>query len=291
MVFVLVGLVFYIVLGGRRLRRRDLADARRHPAAAGRRIRDLAHDVMAPVWEANHVWLIFVLTVTWTAYPGAFGSIASTLSIALFLAGAGPIVRGAAYALRSGTRDRRGGAAHRRRLRDLVDPDAVRARRARSAASPPAECRTATPAATWSSSWLNPTSVSSGRWRSRSAAYLAAVYLCADARAPRRAPTSSAPCAGARWAPARSPARWPLAGLVVLHDDAHPLYRGLVAGDGLPAVIVSVLAGVAAARARARAGASSPRATPPALAVAAISRSPRRGGRTRSGSSRCRRSW
>ena len=43
---------------------------------------------MAPVWEANHVWLIFVLTVLWTAYPTVFGSIASTLCVALFIAGA-----------------------------------------------------------------------------------------------------------------------------------------------------------------------------------------------------------
>jgi len=60
---------------------------------------------MAPVWEANHVWLIFVLTVTWTAYPSAFGSIASTLSIPLFIAAIGIILRGAAYALR-GDRER-----------------------------------------------------------------------------------------------------------------------------------------------------------------------------------------
>ena len=57
---------------------------------------------MAPVWEANHVWLIFVLVVTWTAYPTAFGSIASTLAVALFVAAVGIIMRGTAYAMRSG---------------------------------------------------------------------------------------------------------------------------------------------------------------------------------------------
>jgi cytochrome d ubiquinol oxidase subunit II len=36
-----------------------------------------------------------------------------------------------------------------------------------------------------------------------------------------------------------------VAGLIVVHGDAHPLYRGLVAGDGLPALIVSALAGLA----------------------------------------------
>src|SRR5205085_4354432 len=70
----------------------------------GECIRDHAHAAMAPVWEANHVWLVFVLTVMWTAYPIAFGSIASTLSIALFIAAVGIIFRGAAYALRAGAR-------------------------------------------------------------------------------------------------------------------------------------------------------------------------------------------
>ena len=55
---------------------------------------------MSPVWEANHVWLIFVLVILWTAFPVAFGSIFSTLSIPLFLAALGIIFRGAAFALR-----------------------------------------------------------------------------------------------------------------------------------------------------------------------------------------------
>ena len=49
-------------------------------AGSGKRseqIREHAHRSMSPVWEANHVWLIFVLTVFWTSYPRAFGSIAS----------------------------------------------------------------------------------------------------------------------------------------------------------------------------------------------------------------------
>ena len=56
---------------------------------------------MAPVWEANHVWLIFVLVVLWTGYPVAFASMASTLAVALTAAGLGIVLRGVAYALRS----------------------------------------------------------------------------------------------------------------------------------------------------------------------------------------------
>src|SRR6266436_4406220 len=99
LVFALIGLAFYTVLAG--------ADfgAGFWQLVAGKgeradRIRDHAHHAMAPVWEANHVWLIFVLTVFWTAYPVAFGSIMSTLAIPLFVAALGIILRGTTYALR-----------------------------------------------------------------------------------------------------------------------------------------------------------------------------------------------
>src|SRR6202011_735173 len=100
LVFALIGLTLYTVLAG--------ADfgAGFWQLFAGRgeraeKLREHAHHSMAPVWEANHVWLIFVLTVMWTAYPVAFGSIASTLAVPLFLAGVGIVFRGAAYALRA----------------------------------------------------------------------------------------------------------------------------------------------------------------------------------------------
>src|SRR3954454_5895183 len=100
-VFALIGLALYVVLGGADFGAgfwQFTAGRRR----AGERIREHAHDSMAAVWEANHVWLIFVITVIWTAYPAAFGSIASTLSVALFIAAVGIIFRGATYALRAG---------------------------------------------------------------------------------------------------------------------------------------------------------------------------------------------
>src|ERR1700751_1686577 len=101
LIFVLIGIALYTVLGG--------ADfgagfwqlfAGRGPRAE--QIREHAHHSMAPVGEANHVWLIFVLTVFWTAYPKAFGSIASTLAVPFFIAAIGIVFRGAAYAFRSG---------------------------------------------------------------------------------------------------------------------------------------------------------------------------------------------
>src|SRR5512133_56003 len=68
LILALVGLAFYAVLCG--------ADfgagfweltAGKGPKAQA--VREHPHAANAPVWEANHVWLIFVLTVVWTAYP------------------------------------------------------------------------------------------------------------------------------------------------------------------------------------------------------------------------------
>src|ERR671923_458846 len=100
-ILILVGLAAYIVFAGA-----DFGAGIWYllagPGAGGRPIRDFTYHAMAPVWEANHVWLIFVLVVTWTAFPTAFGSIASTLALPLFIAAVGIILRGTAYALRSG---------------------------------------------------------------------------------------------------------------------------------------------------------------------------------------------
>jgi cytochrome bd ubiquinol oxidase subunit II len=242
MVFVLVGLVFYVVLGGA-----DFGAAMWQFAVGrgerGERIREHAHEAVGPVWEANHVWLIFVLTVTWTAYPAAFGSLASTLCVALFVAGLGIIVRGAAYALRSGTSDPReiGRVDAASAVSSVLTPFALGA-----AVGGLATGRVPFGNAKGDliTSWLNPTSIFIGALAVAFCAYLAAVYLSADAV--RRGDADLVAAFRARALGAGAVAGvLSIAGLVVLHHDAHHLYHELVAGDGLPAVIVSVIAGLA----------------------------------------------
>src|ERR1700760_835639 len=100
LVFILAGLVLYIALAGADFGAgmwRLLAGG----GERGERVRDFAHHSMGPVWEATHVWLIFVITVAWTAYPTFVGSVASTLAVPFFIAALGIILRGASYALRS----------------------------------------------------------------------------------------------------------------------------------------------------------------------------------------------
>ncbi|HEU0052665.1 MAG TPA: cytochrome d ubiquinol oxidase subunit II [Longimicrobium sp.] len=63
--------------------------------------RDAVARAMGPVWEANHVWLIFVIVLLFTCFPPAF----AVLSVALFapfhLVLLGIILRGAAFVFRA----------------------------------------------------------------------------------------------------------------------------------------------------------------------------------------------
>src|SRR4030095_12017142 len=83
-----VGATFYAVFGGADFGA-GLWALLAGEKERGRRPRALIDWAIGPVWEANHVWLIFVLVVLWTGFPEAFGSIMSTLFIPLSLAAAG----------------------------------------------------------------------------------------------------------------------------------------------------------------------------------------------------------
>ena len=107
----------------------------------GERPREVIDHSIAPVWEANHVWLIFVFVLLWTCFPEAYASITLTLFVPLTLAALGIVLRGASFAFRKAvfrTRDRRNfGAA----FAALVGAGALLPRRGRSAASPRGGCR------------------------------------------------------------------------------------------------------------------------------------------------------
>ena len=94
-----VGVIAYAVFGGADFGSGFwdlLAGGDRHGARPRRRI----ERSIGPVWEANHVWLIFVLVYLWTGFPEAFAAIATTLYVPLFLAAAGIVFRGGAFVFR-----------------------------------------------------------------------------------------------------------------------------------------------------------------------------------------------
>ena len=266
LVLALAGLVLYTVLGGA-----DFGAGMQELTAgrgpAGVRIREHAHDSMAPVWEANHVWLIFVLTVVWTAYPAVFGSIASTLSIPLFIAAVGIILRGAAYALRSGAS--RSTELHWIDLvfsaSSLLTPFALGAMVGGIASG---RVPVGNAAGNLVSSWLNPLAILIGTLAVATSAYLAAVFLAADAR--RHDDADLVARFRARALIAGSIAGVvAIAGLVVLHSEAPRLFHGLLEWPGVGALVVSTAGGVATMALVARGSFAVARATA-AVAVAAI---------------------
>jgi cytochrome d ubiquinol oxidase subunit II len=208
----------------------------------GRRARELVDWAIGPVWEANHVWLIFVLVVLWTAFSTAFESIFSTLFIPLSLAALGIVLRGAGFAFHKTARRLKGrGLAERLfGLSSLLTPffmgtvvGAVASGRV------PVGNATGDPV----SSWLNPLSLVIGALFVATCAYLAAVFLVSDAR---RAGTPDLERYFRTRAMAAAVAAGALAvaGIAALRADARYVYDGLTS-DGLPLVIVSVLCGAA----------------------------------------------
>ena len=210
-------------------------------AEKGERPRARIQRSLTPVWEANHVWLIFILVVLWTAFPEAFGALMSTLYVPLALAAVGIVLRGAGFAFRKSIESlqarRAMGAAFA--LSSVLTPFFMgTVVGAIAAGNVPAEGN-----GDAFSSWLAPLPLLTGALFVATGAYLAAVFLVVDSR---RAGDVEMEDYFARRALAASLVAGALAiaGIVVLHADARYAYDRLVA-EGLPLVIVSALCGLA----------------------------------------------
>lgn len=66
----------------------------------GRRPRAVIEHAIGPVWEANHVWLIFCLVVLWTCFSEVFASVMLTMFVPLSIAALGIVLRGSSFAFR-----------------------------------------------------------------------------------------------------------------------------------------------------------------------------------------------
>ena len=211
-------------------------------AERGERPRELIDHSIGPVWEANHVWLIFVFVVLWTGFPEAYASITLTLFVPLTLAALGIVLRGSSFAFRKTvfrTRDRRNfGAAFA--LSSVLVPYCMGAiAGAIASGRVPAGGKAGDP---WTS-WVNPTSVLGGVLAVVAVAYLAAVYLVWDARRLaddemveyfRRRAVGAAIVAGAV----------AVVGIFVLRADARYIFDELTT-KALPLVLVSAVCGTA----------------------------------------------
>ena len=127
----------------------------------GERPREIIDHSIGPVWEANHVWLIFIFVVLWTCFPEAYESIWLTLFVPLTLAAFGIVLRGAGFAFRKAvfrTRDRRNFGAAFAISSVLVPYFMGSVAGAIASGRVPAGGQAGDP---WSS-WVNPTSILGG---------------------------------------------------------------------------------------------------------------------------------
>lgn len=237
----LLALVAYAVFGGADFGA-GFWDLTAGGAERGARPRSVIEHSIGPVWEANHVWLIFIFVVTWTAFPEAYASITLTLFVPLTIAALGIVLRGASFAFRKtvvGVPARRvfGGAFA---LSSVLVPYCMGTVAGGIASGHvPAGGKAGDPVA----SWVNPTSIVAGVLAVVLAAYLAAVYLVWDARRIdddlvdyfRRRAVATAVVA----------AVIAVVGVFVLRADARYVFDGLTS-RALPLMILSVACGAGA---------------------------------------------
>jgi len=269
MVFILIGITAYTVLSGADFGAGVWTLLPGGGQADAATTRDHTRHAIGPVWEANHVWLILVLTVAWTCYPVAFGSIVSTLAIPLLIAAIGIIFRGTAYALRS--QFDRGEERGVRLVENLFALSSVFTPFALATvigAIATGRVPVGNARGDLITSWLNPVSILAGVLAVAFSAYLAAVYLAADARrlAERVLVRDFRARALAAGVVAGAMA---LAGLLVVRAEARPLWHGLTTGLGLAMVCLCALAGVVTLILVWR-GSFGPARASAALAVAAV---------------------
>ena len=133
------------------------------------------------MWEANHVWLIFIFVVLWTCFPEAYASITLTMFVPLTLAAFGIVLRGASFAFRKAVFRQRARRSFGADLRRLLGAGALLLRRHRGRHRiRPGAGRRSRPAIRCDS-WVNPTSVVMGLLAVSVTAYVAAVLLTWDA--------------------------------------------------------------------------------------------------------------
>jgi cytochrome d ubiquinol oxidase subunit II len=153
---ILLGLTAYLLFGGA-----DFGAGLWHLAGRDRR---LIEHAMGPVWEANHVWLIFVMVLTWTAFPPVFAGIAAAYWVPLSIAALGIVARGSALAFRKVMTDRYAGTFA---AASLITPFCLGA--------------VAGGVSLGHRDWLSPPALYAGLLTTGLCVYLAAVYLTWDA--------------------------------------------------------------------------------------------------------------
>ncbi|WP_030766375.1 cytochrome d ubiquinol oxidase subunit II [Streptomyces sp. NRRL F-2664] len=205
-------------------------------AERGKRPRWLIDHAMAPVWEVNNVWLIFIFVTMWTGFPVFFQTVFSAMWVPLALAAVGMVLRGAGFAFRKASRR----TAARRlfgalfALSSLVTPFFLGA-----AVGGVASGRVALGTEASARAWSNPTSLVFGLLAIATTAFLGAVFLSGDARR-FDAPDLVDHFRGRALAALAAVAVLAVVALFVTRADAQHVWHGLTRGPGLALVLLAL---------------------------------------------------
>ena len=234
-----LGVILYAVFGGADFGS-GVWDLTAGGTERGGPVRRLVDHSIGPVWEANHVWLIFVLVFLWTGFPEAFVNLVGTAYVPLSLVGLGIIFRGAAFAYRKFSDDLGVARAYGVLFAgsSLITPFFL----GMIAGAVAAGRIPADGVGDRVTSWLGPTSWLGGVLAVLTCAFLAAVFMARDAD---RLGSREL----AEWCRARGLATGvvtgvvALVGIAVIETDAPTLADGLT-GRALPLVVASGLGGL-----------------------------------------------
>jgi len=97
-IFILASLIVYALMGGA-----DFGGGIWNMLAFGpraQRQREAIADAIAPIWEANHVWLILVIVLLFTGFPRCFATMMTALNIPMTVMLLGIVLRGSAFVFR-----------------------------------------------------------------------------------------------------------------------------------------------------------------------------------------------
>lgn len=233
------GVVLYAVFGGADFGT-GVWDLTAGTGRRGGRIRRQIDHSIGPVWEANHVWLIFVLVVLWTGFPTAFGAMMRTLAIPWLAVGVGIVLRGAGFAFRKYATSFRWARVYGVAFStsSIITPFFLG-----TIAGAIASGRVPAQGAgdRWAS-WTGPTSILGGVLAVLVTAFLAAVLLTHDAARAGK-PDLAAMLRRRALATAVVTGAVALGGILVLAADAPTLTAGLTS-RGLPLVVASAIGGI-----------------------------------------------
>ena len=200
-------------------------------------------DAMGPVWEANHVWLIFVIVLLFSGFPAAYGALSIGLFLPFHIVLLGIIMRGAAFVFRAyspraaggtpGPQARRWGAIFG--AASVVTP--VLLGMCLGAVSSGAMRVEAGTVHFLSTPWLAPVALAIGALALALCAYLAAVFLTIETEGALQEDFRTRALLAGTAVVVLS------AGLVpLLRTEATHLWEGLVRGPGLVALVPGIIA-------------------------------------------------